>query len=140
MLRTAGRISAAGLMAGAMALGGCATTGQVKRAQDAADQAMAAAQAGQAAAQRAQSSADSANAAAQRAQSSADAANSAAQAAAGQAQSTSARVDELDTRMHAMETRHRTVRRHVRHHRRHHSSAAKSGSTANPPGTAGERG
>jgi hypothetical protein len=120
-----------GVMAGALALGGCATTGAVKRAQASADQANSAAQAAQAAATRAQSTADAAGAAAQRAQTSADTAASAAQAATSQAQATSTRVDELSTTVQKMQQQ----RTRATGHRRHRPRAS-----ATQGATAGERG
>jgi hypothetical protein len=73
------------LAAGALALGGCATTKSVQQAQATADQALSTAQSAQSSAQNAQDSADAANAAAQRAQATADQANQAASAAAAAA-------------------------------------------------------
>ena len=54
------KISTIGLLAGALALGGCATTEATQKAQSTADQAAQQAQAASAAAQKAQSSADQA--------------------------------------------------------------------------------
>ena len=130
MIRNAGKLTLAAMLAGAMSLGGCATTDSVKRAQESADAAMAAANGANGAAQRAQSSADAAGAAAQHAQQSADAAAGAAQAAASQAQATSARVDELNTRVEQMQVQRRAPARH----RRGHRAAPATGATA------GERG
>ena len=107
MLSIASRCSIAAILAGTLALGGCATTGSVKHAQETADQAMSAAQAAQSSAQRAQSSADAAAAAAQQAQSTADAANTAAQGAASQAQAAGAKVDAMSqTMQEKMSRRH----------------------------------
>jgi len=116
--REAAKLSVISLVAGALALGGCATTESVQHAQATADQAMSTAQAAGAAAQRAQSSADAAasaaqaaGAAAQRAQSTADAAASAAQAASSDARSANDRVGALEAKM----------AEHVAtHHRRRH--------------------
>jgi len=95
MHRVAGTISLVGLMAGALALGGCATQEAVEHAQATADQAMMTAQAAGSAAQRAQSTADGATSAAQMAQSTADGAASAAQAAAADAKRANDRLDQL---------------------------------------------
>lgn len=94
MLSIASRCSIAAILAGTLALGGCATTDSVKKAQETADQAMSAAQAAQSAAQHAQSSADAAAAAAQQAQTAADTANTTAQGAVSAAQAASAKADE----------------------------------------------
>ena len=99
MLRQTAACSLAALMAGALALGGCATTDSVKQAQATADHALSQAQAANAAAAKAQSSADAAGAAAQHAQATADAANSAAQTAASQAQATGQQVADMQARM-----------------------------------------
>jgi methyl-accepting chemotaxis protein len=104
MLSIVSRCSIAAILAGTLALGGCATTDSVKKAQETADQAMSAAQAAQSSAQRAQSSADAAAAAAQQAQSTADSANSTAQAAANAAQAANAKADELSNTMQNMKT------------------------------------
>lgn len=58
MLRLVRSVSIAGLMAGALALGGCATQEAVEHAQATADQALSAAQEAGSAAHRAQSTAD----------------------------------------------------------------------------------
>ena len=118
MLGAAGRITLAGAMMGAMALGGCATVDSVKQAQATADQALAQAQAGNAAAHQAQSSADAAMAAAQRAQATADAAGSAAQQASATATSANQRVDELSARVDRVQAGMRHKARHRRHHHR----------------------
>jgi hypothetical protein len=123
MLKSIGRSSLAGMLAGTLVLGGCATTDSVKRAQETADQALSTAQAAQTAAQRAQSSADAAASAAQQAQTTADSANSAAQAAQSTAQATGARVDEMEAQKQRMHTR------------RHRRGATSSGAAA-----PGERG
>lgn len=60
MLRALRSISMIGLIAGVLALGGCATKEEVERAQATADSAMSHAQAGESAAQRAQSIANAA--------------------------------------------------------------------------------
>lgn len=131
-MRTAAtKLSIAALLAGAVALSGCATVGSVKRAQATADEALSQAQAGNAAAQHAQSSADAANAAAQRAQSSADSAASAAQAAQSAAQAASAQAGDLSGRVDRLERSHRAP---ARHHRTRHHHRATTGATA------GERG
>lgn len=95
MLSIASRCSIAAILAGTLALGGCATTSSVRHAQETADQAMSAAQAAQSSASRAQSSADAAAAAAQQAQSTADQANQTAQSAAQAAQAAGAKVDAM---------------------------------------------
>lgn len=118
MLRMTGRMALVGAMAGALVLGGCATTESVEKAQMTADQAMSAAQAAQAAASRAQSTADAAGAAAQRAQSTADSAASAAQAAASQAQSTAAQVNELNTTVQDLKAKHEYRGKKSRRHRK----------------------
>jgi len=115
MLRLTGRLALAGVMAGALAVSGCATTESVEKAQATADQANSAAQAAGAAAQRAQSSADAANAAAQRAQSTADSANSAAQAAASQAQAASSQVSQMQASIEEMKAKHEARGRGRRH-------------------------
>jgi hypothetical protein len=124
MLRLTGRMALAGVMAGALAVSGCATTGSVEKAQATADQAMSAAQAAGAAAQRAQSTADAANAAAMRAQSTADSATSAAQAAASQAQATSTQVQQMQTSIEEMKAKQ--AARGTKH-RRHRKAPAGGG-------------
>lgn len=118
---------------GALALGGCATTGSVKRAQARADaaysyadtangaaqHAQGSADGAMTAAQRAQMSADGAMTAAQRAQMSADGAGASAQGAAGQIARLNARVRHLEVE----EARHRAHER--RHHRRHRVTSPK---------------
>lgn len=107
MLSNASRCSIAAILAGTLALGGCATTGSVKKAQETADQAMSAAQAAQSAAQHAQSSADAAASAAQQAQTTADTANTTAQGAANAAQAANAKADENAQTMQSLKERHR---------------------------------
>jgi hypothetical protein len=104
MLSIVSRCSIAAILAGTLALGGCATTDSVKKAQETADQAMSAAQAAQSSAQRAQSSADAAAAAAQQAQSTADTANTTAQSAANAAQAANAKADENATTLQNMKS------------------------------------
>lgn len=122
-----------------MMLGGCATTGSVKRAQAAADAAMTRANEGVDAAGRAQSAADAAGAAAQHAQGSADAAAAAAQgagnaaqgalAAAQSAQAGTARIGGLESRLNRLErwkwaqTHKKKAHRHHRHHAAHKAKA-----------------
>ena len=115
------------MIAGALAVSGCATTGSVKRAQARADDAYGVAESGVNAAQHAQGSADSAYAAAQRAQSSADAAGAAAasagnaaQAAGMAAQGTTADVSRLNARVRRLEVETARLRRHSHHHHHHH--------------------
>jgi len=130
MIKRFGKMSLV-VLAGSLVLGGCATTGSVKRAQARADEAYGEAQAGHADARHAQEGADAAMGAAQHAQSSADAANtaaqgasSAAQAAATNAQSTGEQIAQiaranarLSARMHHLEA---VVAHNRRHHTRHH--------------------
>ncbi len=113
-----------------LALGGCATTGSVKRAQARADQAFVEGQKGQADAARAQGSADAAGAAAQRAQGTADAAGSAAQGAgaaaqaaqttANAAQANGEQITAISARLHKLEAaewrRHHPKKAKHRHH------------------------
>jgi len=119
------------LVAGSLALGGCATTGSVKRAQARADQAFVEGQKGQADAARAQGTADSAMGAAQHAQGSADQAGAAAQnagAAAAQAnqtattaaQGTGEQIARLNSRLHRLEAAE-WRRKHPgkKHHHKH---------------------
>lgn len=123
MLSIVSRRSIAAIVAGALALGGCATVDSVKHAQETADQAMSAAQAAQASAGKAQSSADAAAAAAQQAQTTAEQANTTAQSAANAAQAANAKADELSTTMQNMK---------AKYHRKHRGSSGKA--------KAGERG
>ncbi|MCW1986178.1 UNVERIFIED_ORG: multidrug efflux pump subunit AcrA (membrane-fusion protein) [Sphingomonas sp. R1F5B] len=120
-----------------MALAGCATTGSVKRAQAAADQAQARADEGVTTAQRAQGSADSAAQAAAQAQGSANnamtaaqSAGSAAQAASMAAQSAGSRADSLETRLRSLE-RWKWAKTHPKkakkHHARHHQAKHHAG-------------
>ncbi|WP_226015661.1 hypothetical protein [Novosphingobium sp. FKTRR1] len=123
-----------------MILGGCATTGSVKRAQASADQAMTRANEGFDAAGKAQSSADAAGSAAQRAQASADAAAAAAQGAGASAQGAlataqaaqagTARIGGLETRLRRLEHWKwaQTHKKKAHKHRHHH--AAKSATQA----------
>jgi hypothetical protein len=94
MLHLVGKGALVGLGVGALLLGGCATTGQVERAQSTADQALQTAQAAQAGAQRAQQTADAASSTAQQAQATAASAQTQAQSAADQARAASATVQE----------------------------------------------
>jgi len=128
-----------------MALAGCATTGSVKRAQAAADNAQVRADEGLTAAQRAQGSADNAAQAAAQAQGSANnaltaaqGAGSAAQAASMAAQSAGSRADMLETRLRSLE-RWKWAKTHPKkaskkHRARHH--AAKHQNTLHRPVTA----
>jgi len=119
--------------AGAVALGGCATTGSVKRAQARADEAYGYAGTANGAAQHAQGSADAAYGAAQRAQSSADGAMSAAQGASAaanaagvSAQGSAGQIARLNARVRHLEVeeaRHRAKAR--KHHRHHHAASPK---------------
>ena len=81
MMQLLGKGSLVGLGVSALLLTGCATTGQVERAQETADRALAAAEAAQANAARAQQTADAAGSAAQQAQATAASAQTAASAA-----------------------------------------------------------
>lgn len=121
------------VVTGSLALGGCATTGSVKRAQARADQAFVEGQKGQADAARAQGAADGAMSAAQHAQGSADAAGTAAQgagaaaqAASAQASGTGEQIATLNSRIHKLEAaewrRKHPPRKHHRH--RHHKPKA----------------
>jgi hypothetical protein len=74
MMHIFGKSTLIALGAGALLLGGCATTEQVRRAQDTADRALAEAQAAQANAARAQQTADAATSTAQQAQAAASSA------------------------------------------------------------------
>ena len=119
--------------AGALALGGCATTGSVKRAQARADDAYNYAGTANGAAEHAQGSADAAFGAAQRAQSSADGAMSAAQGASASAnaagmsaQGAAGQIARLNARVRHLEVEEARHRAHERHHRRHHHAAASS--------------
>lgn len=126
MLGLASRISLAGLMVGAVALGGCATVESVQHAQATADQALSQAQAAETAAQKAQGSADSAAAAAQAAQSAAQRAQSTADAAASAAQSAASAAQAAATDAHNANDRldHLTPSvQHLAHHHRHHTWA-----------------
>ncbi|MDE1915451.1 MAG: hypothetical protein KGJ57_08570 [Sphingomonadales bacterium] len=117
-----------------LALGGCATTGSVKRAQARADQAFVEGQKGQADAARAQGTADSAMGAAQHAQGTADQAGAAAQnagtaaaqanqAAATAAQGNSEQIAALSSRLHRLEAAE--WRRKHPHKKHHHHKAPK---------------
>jgi methyl-accepting chemotaxis protein len=108
MLSIVSRCSIAAILAGTLALGGCATVDSVKHAQETADQAMSAAQAAGSAAQHAQSSADAAAQAAQQAQSTAEQANTTAQSAANAAQAANAKADEMSNTMQNMKATHRS--------------------------------
>lgn len=125
MRSVASRTSLICLVGGALALGGCATTGSVKRAQGSADAAMSAAQRAQGSADTAGSaasgagtSAQSAAAAAARAQSTADAAATAAQLAGIDARDVDGRLGALTRRVDAL-SRHRRARHRPVHH--HHA-------------------
>lgn len=121
-----------------MALAGCATTGSVKRAQAAADNAQIRADEGLTAAQRAQGSADQANGLAAQAQGTANnamtaaqSAGSAAQAATMAAQVSNGRQDELETRLHKLERwkwaqTHSKKKSRKRHHARRPAHKAPS--------------
>jgi hypothetical protein len=122
MLKLAGMTSAAALMAGVLALGGCATQEAVEKAQMTADSAMTHAQAGEAAAARAQASADAAGSAAaaagsaaQRAQSTADGATSAAAAAQSTANQAAADAKNANDRL----DKQTPQVAHLMHHHKH---------------------
>lgn len=129
MLGLLTRISAIGLMAGTLALGGCATTGSVERAQDTANQAMTHAQAGEAAAARAQGSADAAAAAAQGAATAAEKAQTTADAAVTDALKANQRLDTITAKVARLERQHRHGWRNAGHHqkagRHHHHKAVR---------------
>lgn len=118
------------VVTGSLALGGCATTGSVKRAQARADQAFVEGQKGQADAARAQGTAEAAGTAAQHAQGTADAAGSAAQgagAAAQQAQATAnaaqangEQITALSTRLHRLEAAEWRRKHPKKAHHKHH--------------------
>ena len=114
-------------IAGALALGGCATTGSVKRAQARADEAYGLGESAGGAAGHAQGSADAAMTAAQRAQAAADAAGQNAQAAnaaaAGYAQSSSGQYAAMNDRLRHLERQVHQLRgrEHGRHHGHHKS-------------------
>lgn len=125
---------AVAVMAGSLVLGGCATTGSVKRAQARADQGFVEGQKGQADAARAQGTAEGAGAAASRAQGSADAAGAAAQSAGAAAQGANAAVGSLaqetnqkyaalNGRLHRLEAaewkRHHKAKPKKKHHTSH---------------------
>ena len=109
MLRFVRSVSIVGLMAGSLALGGCATQEAVEHAQATADQALSTAQTAETAAHNAQSTADNAA--------------SAAQTAAADAQKANARLDkvEADVDHLAHHHEHGTWRdvgvKHGKHHR-----------------------
>lgn len=105
MLRLVRSVSIMGLIAGALALGGCATREEVEHAQATADQAMSQAQAANAAAGRAQTAADTADMAAQTAQAAADTANG--------------EVQKIDTRLVSVEG----DVDHLAHHHEHGTMA-----------------
>lgn len=128
MLSSAGRVTLAGVMVGALALGGCATNDSVRHAQATADQALSTAQQAQGAATHAQQTADAAGSAAQRAQQTADAGASTAQAAASQAQAASAQAANASAQ--AQEAKQRPTGK-AHHKRRHHRATGAN---------AGERG
>lgn len=122
-----GKLALIAMAASSLALGGCATTGSVKRAHARADEAFEQGQKGQADAARAQGSADGAMTAAQRAQASADAAGQAAQGAGAAAQAASAQasgngeqVAALSGRIHKLEAAE-WRRKHPpkKHHHKH---------------------
>ena len=120
------------VVTGSLALGGCATTGSVKRAQARADQAFVEGQKGQADAARAQGAADGAMSAAQHAQGSAasagtaaQGAGAAAQAASAQASGTGEQIAALNTRIHKLEAAEwRRKHPHKKHRRHHHKPKA----------------
>ncbi len=102
------------VMAGSLVLGGCATTGSVKRAQARADEAFAASQDGLTAAQRAQTAADGAMGAAGRAQTTADGAAQSALAANASATGASADARTAGAQMAAMSARLKKLEAQVR--------------------------
>jgi hypothetical protein len=119
-----------------LALGGCATTGSVKRAQARADQAFVEGQKGQADAARAQGTAEAAGAAAQHAQGTADQAGATAQsagtaaaqanqAATAAAQGNSAQIASLSSRLHRLEAAE-WRRKHPHKKKHHHKKAPKA--------------
>ena len=110
MLRLVRSISIVGLMAGSLALGGCATQEAVEHAQATADHALAAAQ--------------DAGTAAHNAQATADAATSAAQKANTRLDSVEADVDHL-AHHHAHGTWQDVGVKPHKHHKHHHHMPAK---------------
>lgn len=123
------------VVAGSLALGGCATTGSVKRAQARADAAFVEGQKGQADAARAQGTAEAAGAAAQHAQGTADQAGAAAQnagtaaaqanqAAAAASQGNAEQIASLSGRLHRLEAAE-WRRKHPGKKHHHHRKAPK---------------
>ncbi len=106
------RMSSVALMAGALSLGGCATTGSVKRAQAAADAAGASASHAQGSADSAGSAASAAADAAAKAQAAADAAGTSAGGAATDAQKANARLDALEKKVRWLSKHHRAGKAH----------------------------
>jgi outer membrane murein-binding lipoprotein Lpp len=97
------RVALAGLMIGALTLGGCATVESVEHAQSSADAAAAAAQHAQGSADAAGSAAQAANAAAEKAQAAADAAGTSAQGASTDAARANQRLDALEKKVSWLE-------------------------------------